>query len=139
MYSIRENDIVIRTMSTKDIASYIAIFNYSLQRRNMFYSMIKKNIGERKPDEPNLYFVILKNNKVIGGMACIAFESSLCDAIVKIDLPGNEQYMQQVMELFVKLARETYFYDDIYFQLGVNPFGSPILGQVIPIANKARW
>lgn len=139
MYSIRENDIVIRTMLTKDVASYIAMFNYSPQQRNMFYSMIKKNVGERKPDEPNLYFVVLKDNKVIGGMACIAFENSLCDAIVKIDLPGNEQLMKKVEELFIKFARETYFYDDIYFQLGINPFGCPILGQVIPIADRSRW
>lgn len=139
MYSIREDNIIIRTMLTEDIARYIAIFNYSPQQRNMFYSMIKKNIKDKNADEPNLYFVIIKDNKVIGGMACIAFENSLCDAMIKIDLPGNEKLMKRVMELFVKLARETYFYDDIYFQLGINPFGSPILGQVIPIADRSRW
>lgn len=42
----------------------------------MFYTAVKKNVTQRKDDEPNLYFVILKDNKVIGGIAAIAFEKS---------------------------------------------------------------
>ena len=42
MYSIKKDDIVIRTMQAKDVASYIAKFNYSPQKRNMFYTAVKK-------------------------------------------------------------------------------------------------
>lgn len=139
MYSIKKDDIVIRTMQAKDVASYIAKFNYSPQKRNMFYTAVKKNVTQRKDDEPNLYFVILKDNKVIGGIAAIAFEKSLCDAIIKIDLPGKEMLMGKVKNLFVELARETYFFDDIYFEKGINVLGQPILSKVIPIADPSRW
>lgn len=139
MYSIKKENIIIRTMLSGDIANYIALFKYSPRERKMFYSMVKKNIKERKKDEPNLYFVILKDNKIIGGIAAIVFEKSLCDAIVKIDLPGNEQLIDKVKNLFVELARETYFFDDIYFEKGVNVLGEPILSKAIPISDSSRW
>lgn len=139
MYSIKKGNIVIRTMLAEDVASYIAKFSYPPQKRNMFYKAVKENITQRKSDEPNLYFAILKNNKVIGAIAGIAFEKSLCDAIIKIDLPGKEMLMGKVKNLFVELARETYFFDDIYFEKGINVLGQPSLSKVIPIANSSRW
>ena len=139
MYSIKKENIIIRTMLSGDIANYIALFKYSPRERNTFYSMVKKNIKERKKDEPNLYFVVLKDNKIIGGIAAIAFEKSLCDAVIKIDLPGKEMLMGKVKDLFVELARETYFFDDIYFEKGINILGQPILSEVIPIADSSRW
>ena len=104
MYSIKKGNIVIRTMLAEDVASYIAKFNYPPQKRNMFYKAVKENITQRKSDEPNLYFAILENNKVIGAIAGIAFEKSLCDAVIRIDLPGREQLTDEIENLFVKLA-----------------------------------
>ena len=139
MYSIKKGDVVIRTMQVGDIGSYIALFKYDPRERNIIYSIVKKNIKERKKDEPNLYFVVLKDNKVIGGIAAIAFKDSLCDAIVKIDLPEKKQLLEETKNLFVELARETYFFDDIYFEKGVNVLGQSILSEVIPIADSSRW
>lgn len=139
MYSIKEGNIVIRTMQIGDVANYIALFNYSPRERNIFYTSIKNNLKERKEDEPNLYFVILKDSKVIGGIAAIAFEKSLCDAVIKIDLPGKKELMDEIKNLFVKLARETYFFDDIYFEERVNSFGEPVLSKVVHIADSSRW
>lgn len=139
MYSIKKGNIVIRTMLAEDVASYIAKFNYPPQKRNMFYKAVKENIIQRKSDEPNLYFAILENNKVIGAIAGIALEKSLCDAVIKIDLPGREQLTDEIENLFVKLARETYFFDDIYFEKKVNALGQSILSRPIPIADCSRW
>lgn len=139
MYSIKKENIVIRTMQVGDVASYISKFNYPPRERNMFYTAVKRNITQRKKDEPNLYFAILENNKVIGAIACIAMEKSLCDAVIRIDLPGREQLMDEVKNLFVELARETYFYDDIYFEKGANILGQTILSKPIPIADSSRW
>lgn len=139
MYSIKKGDIVIRTMLTGDVASYISRFNYPLQKRNIIYTAVKRNITQRKRDEPNLYFAILENNKIVGGIAAVAFEESICDAIIKIDLPGRKELANKVKNLFVELARETYFFDDIYFQKGINVLGQSILSKPIPIADSSRW
>ena len=139
MYSISDQGIIIRTMFLRDVSDYIARFNYPVQMKKVYYTNTKQKIKERKDDDPNLYFTIMKDGKIIGGIGAIAIEHSPCDAVVKIDLPGNEYLMNKVMKMFIKLGRETYFYDDIYFARGVNAHGNLILGKAIPISVKARW
>lgn len=136
---INGSNFTIRTMMVSDVTSYVSLFNYRKAAQSIIIAQTKKNIRERKPDEPNLYFAILKNNTVIGGIACIALEDSLCDAVIKIDLPHSEDLRPTIIDLFIKLARETYFYDDIYFEIGRTPSGRPLLSKPVPIAVNSRW
>lgn len=139
MYSINKDNIIIRTMLVSDVSDYIARFNYPIEMRKILYTNVKRTIKERKDDDSNLYFTILKDGKIIGGIAAIAVEDSPCDAVIQIDLPGCEYLMDKIKKMFIALGRETYFYDDIYFPKGTNVYGNPILGKPIPISVKARW
>ena len=102
----------------------------------------KDAVKNLKDDEPDLNFTILENGKVMGGIATRGFADSPTDAMVQVDVPNatDAGLEQRVKDLFLKLVKRDYFYDNIYF-LSRNKVGNfTKLGKRYQIAGiKKSW
>lgn len=113
-YIFNEGEYLIRPMLKNDVFSYLNLFGYDIQTRNGYYKIYKDIFKNQKEDDTDLFFVILKNGKIIGEIATKALLDSPCDASVRIVLPQHADETKKVEELFEKFCLETYLYDDIY-------------------------
>ncbi len=141
MYSITEGDFVIRSMKVSDVSAYVSQFAYDTQQRKMQIKEIKQVIKEKADDDPRLYFVILKRGRVIGGITALPMENNICNYKIFVEVPNcyEVENIKVIEDLFVKFAREEYFFDDICFYKPVWGFGWVPSGKTIPIAVSSRW
>lgn len=136
MYAFEQNGIIIRTMNVSDVSSYVARFNIkNLNYRKNAILQTKKVLKNLKQDSPDLYFVVIQNNTIIGAIIAKALADSITDASVEVDIPNASiKLIRKVKDVFVEFARDTYIYDDIFFVKG-----DKTLGKKIPIADSSRW
>lgn len=140
MYAISEDGYTIRQMKQGDVVGYISCFGYSKDVHMNMIQMTKKILKNSKEEEGDMNFVVLKGGVTIGAVVTKAIEGLPTDGTVEIDIPRQpESVRESVRKLFIKLARETWFYDDIYFvELG---FGGIIkqISKPVPISVSSRW
>lgn len=136
MYTFAKEGLIIRSMKVSDVASYISRFNIKNQEyRKQMILQSKKILKNLEDESPDMYFVVLKDNVIIGAIIAKALIDSITDASVEVDIPNASiREIREVKKVFVEFARDTYIYDNIYF---VNE--NKTLGKEIPIAESSRW
>ena len=117
MFSITEGNLMIRTMQLADVSAYIAKFGYPKEIHKQQVQKTKEVVKNLKNDEPDLNFTVLENGKIIGAVATRVILDSPTDAMVQVDLPNASEagIEERVKDLFLKLVKKDYFYDNIYF------------------------
>ena len=65
-YIINKGKYIIRPMLKKDVFSYLNLFRYDAMTKNRYYKMYKDALDSQKDDASDLFFVVLKNGKIIG-------------------------------------------------------------------------
>ena len=118
-FIITKGKITIRPMKIEDVSSYIEQFN--LNEKSKIESIAKcETILEYDLQHGRINdFTIEYENNIIGAVVTQATGDYLCDGIVMIDIPNKKyKYLSiRVKDLFVKLLRKTYLYDDIVFSI----------------------
>lgn len=104
-------------MVISDIPAYVSQFKLDADTQREAIEKCEKQITIAQENDIIRDFTIEYGDKIIGAVATQAYGKYLSDGIVVIDIPSRKyKYLSvRVKDIFIKLLRNTYLYDDVVF------------------------
>ena len=114
---INKGKIRIRPMLISDVSTYIAQFNLDEESKIEAIKKFEKDLKKNQEKDVVYDFTIEYENNIIGAVVTQVYGEFLNDGIVVIDIPSKKYKFlcARVKEIFIKLLRKTYLYDDVIF------------------------
>ncbi len=116
-----DGTLMLRSALLTDAAPFVRygwekIGHLSLEKMNQLIRIQKAEIQKRQNDESKLSMTILENGQVIGVLETEETGEVSDEAWVEIYFPcsNDKNKKAKVVEAFIKLMKDTYFYEKIY-------------------------